>query len=536
MSQSDPRELHTRLLALLQEAELEPRLCGEMARARREFFGADAVSRQDPAGQAAAATRFAEWYLLERESDQLGGVPHAVLLGSEELAESLVGIFWIDAVVGDEARARDLQDGQGLDLVGLEPGSLEPGTLLLGRVFQTRAGGFVPSIAAIAIRDAGPLAQAIERDLAALDLGRRMTQAEMEHLLLSRGLTPGDPPEVIVSIERIEAELETCLAVAGMPAQSVTQISAALREAPTPGLVIGPLLDQLAFDTGADLDTLRRLLMELWSAHHQPGRAPLPPAPRAPAADLGPGLGSELAARIERGLETHEDPSALFADVERMLGESGIETEADEEPGVTFGSGDLEPLVTEYLWEAGLAGTPEAQVLLALVRQQRELPVPSLDLEYLQTDDLLRLLLHVFVSEPAPRRAEAVHDAFLTLQQFYAWAETAQGFELGATLQGVESAFVVHVDRLAAASHVLGDATTPQVKPQLWQVVGVAADRLEVSPHDEDSRFTVTAAAGATRWLQIGDLLLGALEHRAGTYRFVGTVVALPQTAEPLLG
>src|SRR5262249_45324681 len=157
----------------------DSRLVAEEQRARREFFGPSAV-----APSAGAEQRFQEWFLLERESDSVGGVLCEVLqLGDAEgaLCGSIASAFAIERGGGGVAEARDLQDGEVHEL-SAPRGALRRGDLLVGRIYSRPGGGFEPSVVAAAFRPGGRLAAAFDRDLQRLGLARRLSQLELEHL------------------------------------------------------------------------------------------------------------------------------------------------------------------------------------------------------------------------------------------------------------------------------------------------------------------------------------------------------------------
>ena len=72
--------------------------------------------------------------------------------------------------------------------------------------------------------------------------------------------------------------------------------------------------------------------------------------------------------------------------------------------------GDLEPLVREFLWEAGEPA--EAEILDELVQLQRAAPVPRLSIEYLDADDYLRFVLQTWLAHPPEQRVAATQAAF----------------------------------------------------------------------------------------------------------------------------
>jgi hypothetical protein len=539
--------MHRALGQLMLMVDRHPSLGAEVARARREFFGVETPD-VDPLRQAAADARFAEWYLLERESEVLGEVPARSLRHKmtevppdyDVLLDSTAGVFLVeDGAAG--VQLRDLQDGKAYDI---EPEMLElrAGDVLVGRVFHDAPGSGVPSAAVAVQSNARELAAAFRRDVAGLGLDRRLTQAEIEHLLFRRWRLAAHASEAEVSLEAMEADLDRLLRTAGPGAPTAQQISRTLRQAEEPGPVLAELLDRLAFETDVDLERARMLLLGISNAHRSARTAPpAPPAPRGSAsAGASETLGARLAQHLEQGLQSRRDVEEMFADLGEMLGEE-LEGDEEDEGGEPWGScdqGDLEPLVQEFLWEERCEEGREARVLALLVGQQKEAPVPKLDLEYLETADLMRLLLREYLGAPPALRQARVLEAFDVLRRFYEWAERTQQYELRAVLDACRGALVDELPRLHAASLALSAAAEApgDEAPALLRVAYAGPEGLEVVPCDgaEPLRVRNPAALDA---LRAGDLLLAKVHVEApATAALRDMVVVLPAGAETLLG
>jgi hypothetical protein len=620
----DALRLQSALQALAARAVSDHRLLAELQRARREFFGGDAA----PA-PVAREQRFLEWFLLERESLALAAVPAQVLdlAGDEEaLLGSCAGVWSIESVQGHTAEARDLQDDDVLDLLA-PADALQPGDLMVGRIYSFdgagRPGGragWQPSAAVAIHRPGSALAAAFQRDLARLALDRRLSQAELEHLLLRRQ-RPVSAAPVTRPVEHIEAELDAVLHAGG--AQGLAPaISRELAAAERPGAVAGPLLDQLAFDTDVDLDRARRLLVELWGAHHAnagtsvagsvaeaiapsagewaadespspgspstglppagPPPAGLPPdgspssgssvtassrsgspptaSPRSGASPSGsppivtpieaaapangddgdpspPGDGETLGARLLRtldaGLASHKDVGELFSELEAMAGIEPEDESDDDEEGAADEAGDLAPLVAEFLWETNLGGSETESVLRLWLGLQQNAALPHLDLEQVTSQDLLRLLLHVYLRVDPAQRAAAVRGAFAALREFSAWAEETQDMSLGAALAECERELLLPIDRLQAAGLHLSGNGTDAGRQQLLRVEDVGADGFGV--RSDEGHHWLSADREAAALLRPGDVVLGSFAPgRRAALR--GLVVVLPGCAEALIG
>ena len=549
MTDIGPIELSESLAPLFEEVMANDMLNPEIERAKREFFGVVGNVGEIPI-EGAAEHRFIEWYLLERYSEVLGGVPARILLPDrdEPIAElfeqSIAGVFVVEAVTKTEIRLRDLQEDSGFDLGTPEGLKAQSGDLLIGRLFSDAATTSIPSVA-MALQSAGTeLAQALRRDLARLDLGKRLTQAELEHLFFRGRDTSADGIASSVPLEHLEADLERYIREAGGLEWQATEISTALRESPHPTEVVEPLLDEIAFETAADIDQLRTLLIQIWNAH-RPDDVLVESIPTAsPSLSPEEPLGESLARRIEEGIAGQEDMETVFAELEQALGmeaedEEGVPRMSEAGEGTTTPfEGDLEPLVGEYLWEEKCDEGPEKATLNSLVSQQRELPLPRMNLESLEATDLLRFLLAAYLASPPDRRCEEVRSRFQILSSFYAWAERTQCYELAPVLKACEDAFVTELDRLHHASHELSEADTPDpgATPSLVRVTDIGPEGVMVMLLGEEPALLIQRD-GTEAELQIGDLILGVIEGTdSAEVRIGGFVLVLPESAQGLMG
>ncbi|MFT4512287.1 MAG: hypothetical protein ACI89X_004421 [Planctomycetota bacterium] len=539
----------------------QPRLQAELQRARRQFFGDDLLG----AGNDAAEHRFAEWFLMERESESLGVVPVTIPPYSrdiEPLEGSLVGLFLVESV-GDTVTAIDMQDEEVVELA--EAGTLKVGDLLVGRMYPVSGERWAPSAATPALRPGRALAKAFLQDLAKLELGRRLLQIELEHLLLrehggtsvSLGGGSAEEPasaEMVVApdapLEHLEADLEQLMLAVGLE-HSVTDISEQLAQTLHPGAVMGPLLDQLAFDTDIDLDRIRRVLLEIWNAHH----AGQTRSTEEPGSGLGPPgetLGEQLARKLEDGIGEQEDVEDLFKQMESM---AGIEPDEDDsvqdgrntaivaevfETGETDGdAGDLAPLVAEFHWENG-NNEPEQSALTLWIELQRSAAVPNTDVELIPAGDLMRLLLHVYLRSAPGERVAQVRGAFDELRRFYDWIVETQEIDQREVLKRCQGALLDQLERLQAAGIALSNDQAPVQSPGLMQVEETGADGFGARDDDGGSHWLL-AAKNAVDLLAAGDIVLGGFAPIAGDEptslhrRLAGMVVVLPIDARSLI-
>lgn len=543
----DVRALDRAVARLTAHCEAAPHVRAELQRARRQFFGTEAPEAGERRVPNAAEQRFAEWFVLERESEVLGAVPIDVPKFAHDaglLGGSIVGAFVVEGVDDDGVDARDLQDGEVLEL-SVPAGSLLAGDLLVGRLFPQSDGRWLPSAAAAVFRPGATIAAALQRDLERVELGRRLFQIEIEHLLLRRtdqAPSPTAAPrstETEPPLEHLEARLDALLSKANASVGAAA-ISRQLADADRPGQVMGPLLERLAFDTDVDLDATRRLLLQIWNAYHDGTGAEEPSVENSPGT-----LGEQLVRTLDEGLRRKQDVDDLFAKLERMAGlepgasddgdnpfdrEEEDEASSDDDPT----AGDLGPLVQEFLWETGRGGDAAAGPLQLLVELQGNAPVPRTDLEAVTAQDLMRLLLHCYLGAPPNGRAAAVRAAFGELQRFYEWAQHEQELDLTHVLRSCRGALLDQVDRLEAAGIALSTATGMSRTPTVLAVEDVRPAGFGVRD-DEGGHHWIEVGAAATGLLRVGDLVLGQLGAPPGDARIEGMVVVLPTDARSLM-
>lgn len=566
------REFRDCLLRLLDRHASEERLQAELRRARREFFGEEQPSYAlDEQSLELAAIRFAEWYLLERSSEQLGEVPVRLLMQAAEsgedvseeldlldlLASSRAGVYINEVCQDSLIQLRDLQGGERLELSGY-PESLDPGDIVIGRLYEDGSGNWLPSIA-LAILPATPeLAVAYQKDLRRLELDRRLTQAELEHLLFRRWAESKLPAVETPPLEHLEAGLESLLEPAGLEDEYPTAvISEALKGAKEPGTVIGPILDQLAFESEVDLEELRRVLLLIWARQNQnladAGRkqsaSPAKPKPGSKATPVqkpvqnseasSMGLGERIAARLDEGLAREENLEQLFQDLAGMLGEGELEEGEENPEGIGSDAGDLEALVREFVWEENLQAADEA-TLAQFMRSQEEAPVPKNVVEYLEEDDVLRFLLRSWLESKPQGRLAALRAGAALLDRFFAWVRKTQSLDMAALQRILDHPLIAEAERLDAAGRALSTSDHPDsdasIEVQLMRVTEVRPEKLSLVLDRDRREVGALIPAKASHHLLEDDLMLGRFEDRDGQGRLLGMVIVLPAKLQHLLG
>jgi len=537
MERPYPDHLETLLQERLHTLASWPGLQAEIRRAERLFRGG---GEGEGAGRAPwSELRFAEWFLLERESEVLGRVP-----GPTENEEpdpdwwlaSRAGVFAVEAV-GAALSLRDLQSGS---LESVQPGpapELLVGDVVLPRLYPSDTEPVLSPFAVI-LRPGQVLAEALIADFARLGLDRRLSQAELESVVLGRGGVVavrdgvGQPVGgVPAPLERVEARLEQLLTRGDYRQRSVEDITASFAAADNLGAVAGPLLDEIAFHSGVDLEACRQVLNELWQALQKPDEG-APPAGEPPATGLAPTLGADLLRHLDQGLQGNRDLEQVFAEMASMAGidPADLDEPEDEDPGI---AGDLAPLVDEFLWETD-ADSETRLALRALVQLGENQPVVAHSLDDVTSELLLRLFVQIWLQAPQGRRVAAVRALVARVQRFLDWCADEQQLDQRATLRACGPAFVDHLVRLARAAEALGGDSEPP-SPGLWRVVDVFEDGVGLRRDEGGDPVLLECGRNTAGDLRAGDLVLGDLRQEHPT-AFSGYVVILPEAAEGLLG
>ncbi|MEZ5989602.1 MAG: hypothetical protein R3F30_10825 [Planctomycetota bacterium] len=506
------------LVALAEFVRVDRSLSARLDEARREFFaGMEPEAGPD---RDRAAQRFLEWFALERRVGQGAGAPvHAFLaLGCpgldqdavasvHALADSFVGVFRVDEL---DAEALEVEDTvtQERFQVRLPRGDRRPeaGDTLIGRLapvpgepgwFATDAVERLPGNELYtALRDDAERAR-LEQGLDRLPA---LTQLEVERLLWAR---PGaEAPQTVAALER---ELAALLAGAeGAELPSPAEVRAAFAAAETPGQVIGPLLELLAFHTDVDLDRARRVLLELsnvWTTTR----------PADEDADVGDipveDLGSRLVAELEAGEQRGEDLEQLFDRLERMIdGTSsgpGIEGPPPEIRWETEDRGELDGLLEEFAWDLGRQGRGPSPASLERLRGfvDRCRAGGRVELQAVDVGALAACLIEAY--------GRGDHDACRALLQdlsaFEDWLRDEQELALGTSVAAFAARLEADIVRLARATADLStsNGATSATRPGSWRVEDGGDGLRLVGPRG-------TLEVEGTADLEPGDLVLGS--------------------------
>ncbi|MDF1797865.1 MAG: hypothetical protein P1V81_01710 [Planctomycetota bacterium] len=391
------RELEQDLDELAAGLLESPELIEEHEADLKAFIG---PLRNPAAIEAGTLRRHREWFLLERESEAIGGaipLEAAFELRTTEdagaamryaaLRASRSGIFVVARLVPGDGFLLDELLGRGqyvVDDIELST-ELEPGDLLVGRIFPRDIANegerttWCLSSGAANLRNP-ELLEAIERDVEAMRKRARgplrMTQAELEVMFFNEVIAPEATEPVAVPDAVLPAPVEAkaplaeqltdlreLLVEGGFGDERWSEIVDVLRARPMPvaDLAVGGddpvgwILEELAFETDLDLADVRTRLLLLWRSLHDPHSGvesthELTPAVRLDDED-GPSPEAIRAAleRFDAARQAGGDVDALFAVLETELGLE-VDADADDHLVPDF-PGVLGALVQEYLWD-----------------------------------------------------------------------------------------------------------------------------------------------------------------------------------------
>lgn len=479
--------IESALLELLERARRDKRLHREFLHSRTEFLGADALTPKNRL-QEMAARRHAEWFLLERVSDDqclpvesLGSDLAAsedleLGLAYEALLGSFASVFEITGVSsGEGVWVRDLA-GQGEYPLEEADASraLAPGDLLVGRIFPVGDALYRISHAAGFFRDEALLA-AVRKDLERAREGRRgvlrLSQRELEQMFFAAlssfdATTPdvGHGPTPAAGALLIEAARRT-LAEGGLSASEIEDVLAELAVEPFDSKMVlpgagdrlGEILAELAFRSDVDLEAARRALALAWPALSAPPVV-LPESQSVPKRarrtrarpkreQTSPDVLRALA-EFDAGRAKGGDLEALFSHLERQL-----ELESDDEPDDSCAPdfpGVVGAMVVEFLWDIERERGADAARQLAAIANFAHFAASQGVFENLAERDLL-LYCCLWLPERASSATEAER-SFAALVEFASWAEQHHEVMLASVLEPVREGLARSLPRVCTAN------------------------------------------------------------------------------------
>jgi hypothetical protein len=511
----------------------------EFDRSRCEFFRAPGdLSNAD--GDELAARRHLEWFLFERESEQLGAIPAEALLQrvgesaealSADRAQAFLGSFCgVFEVTGVES-------GEGLwlrDLAGrgeyaiFEPEAsqvLRTGDLIVGRLFPVGDSLHHISRAASFFRNAD-LAAALRTDLERARENRRgvlrLSQREIEsmfyapHASANAGDAVGEARRMLleggVDRDRVEEIFEE-LASASYDRDSIL---------PETQGVLGEVLDQLAFDSTIDLDEARRALLSAWAelSRRGPGKGASLPAPVS-AAHVTPTTSlKESVAAYERELKNGASLAKALNGLELALSESsdGETSEEEETPAPDF-PGVVAAMVEEFLWESerevGAERTRELECIRSFGRFAASVGV----FENLSVHDLVEYACRWLPENDETRNADEARRHLNALREFCRWSETNHALRLYSELKPAWRSLHESLARLAEANRRRTRGSDPK-RGELFELLSLESGFCARVRNDRGIDQDVEIDADLGAWLRSGDRLRGRVltDRRLAVY------------------
>lgn len=537
-------------------------------------FGSPGPNPGD-ATEASKKSRHREWFLLERASDQLGGVPLEAFYrdaggqGSSMAGDidevsaaacyaamraSRCGVYVVTEIEPSEGILIEDLLGRGRyaipdPLLAFEEAT-QLGDLIVGRLYphdyatDGEKTTWALSPAAHSIRNP-KLLVALERDIEAMRARSRgplrMSQQDLEFMFFSEQIRLDD--KTVESVDKdlpsaaeLELKLREQLCANGITVEDVDEFVRLLRRTPVPKEVITPggndpvgwIMDELAFETDVDLVETQKAITILWNALDREAQARGDDV----QADVGSDeetadeasirLRKEALAKFDAGREQGKDVELLFKELEATLDVIDDE-EADEPTKVPDFPGVLGALCQEFLWD----GARLAEVELEIFSEQHK--CLELFIQYGSfiglAEELSANHIALFLSRwlwEAPRDSGGEYDfeqLGSSLEAFCIWLEANHGLvELWDEAKDLVAGASQHLGRLQRLNRALQEGEMDQAN-NAWELMEYVGE--PESQTGELHRWTLSSgetleakppAALAGKGLASGDLLLGQLQ------------------------
>ncbi len=477
----------------------------------------------ETSGGALAARRHFEWFLFERPSSHLGGIPAEMLwdawnarAGSEEkdvgeaFLTSIAGAFEISSSgPGSVLWVRDLFALGEHPIEETEGASeLLAGDLLVGRLFPAGPGVFHLSPAVMCFRNPR-LVEAVRKDLEQMRAIRRgvlrIQQIELERLFFSAG---GADLEDLSRVDQAASStpaMDRLLRAGLSPSEAHAAIARVL--AASSGTDVTELLNELAFETTADLDEARSVLVEIWTSKHGPQLADQPLA--QPAPDACDEVHAALAA-FDQGRAAGKDLEELFAALARDLGVGDLDDEEEDATSPDF-PGVVAAMVEEFLWDVGRQEGPAAVEALDSIWLFARYGSGIGVFENLGQSDLVDFSARWLLDESDLSEADDYRSALLALERFCRWCEEHHSIALYSALQPVLEGLLEAVPRLSQARPFLVPRAPEHAA---FEVLRSDRERIELRPLDGGEVLRVGAHPVAAL-LRPGELMRGTIQGRS---------------------
>ncbi len=349
---------------------------GLIPEAKKSFFGPAIAEGEIPSDK---AERFLEWFLLEGGEEgspsplrqwlfkKQSELHPKIRRMAEVLLESIVGVFKILDCRNGQLKVEDsLGRGQFVLILPSGDHRASVGDSLGGRIVPhpSRRGVYFAMGSTQVLRGDGIFLALSHENRTGVRDGEGFSQLDLEHLL---DLTNSPPPEKDLG----RARKALGLFLANEPdLPSLEIIEGALRSVSSPGKVLDPFLEAVAFHSQKDIGEARRLGLHLWNALQLQGGAspgdteqgatptknkePLPELNHPSQASSTLPLGLRVFQELEAGEARGEDLKSLFDRLGQMVGLDWEDEDAIPKKVIwsTSEVGDLGGLCLEFRWES----------------------------------------------------------------------------------------------------------------------------------------------------------------------------------------
>jgi hypothetical protein len=363
--------------------------------AKIQFFGADLDENEIPGDK---AQRFLEWFLIDRVipgsgspllvwiEENFSSLEPELRLVAKALERSLVGVFKIVSIQREHLGLEDAL-GRGRFKVVLPRGehNAREGDCLAGRIVPyPKKNGFFFAMESTQVLKGERLFSALAKQaqFSRKEKAKEFFQLELEQITHIETPLPKDglksARKALGAFLNTEPELP-----------SLDLIEEALRSVSSPGKVLDPFLEAVAFHTQRDIGEARRLGLQLWNALQVEGEQPntqanskerpesakssIPKLEGDVTLDANIPLGQKVLQELEAGEARGEDLETLFNRLGKMVGLEKWESEDSIPKKVLWSTsevGDLAGLFLEFRWETeqgeGSLTKAESQILSLL--------------------------------------------------------------------------------------------------------------------------------------------------------------------------
>ena len=544
----DVRDSIEKGLRLYQDlVEEDEALEGEFRGSLSEFFSSGIADRVD---RAMATRRHIEWFLLERPSEKLGGVPVEALqaewlaraepaeadIGFEPFLQSIAGVFEITSTEPDNGLwLRDLF-GHGEYPVDERDAArrLEMGDLLIGRLFPIGGGLFTLSPAVSCFRNRS-LVGAVRADLERMRGARRgvlrIQQSDLERLFFSAapiGQQAHDVPTIDLNVERVNAR--AALRQAGLDSATTEDLLELVAQAARDGRgFLTDVLSELAFETDVDLDSARRVLSELWALEcHGGAHDPEHPAPSTNGAVSDAHDDDSVPVeKVHDAIEAFDAGRESGADLtelcDQLADDLGVEVpsesfgldggEEDEASGVAVPPakfpGVIGAMIDEFLWDVRREQGGHVAERMEGLRRLSEYGHRIGAFENFGRREVLDFAGRWLLDEGGVRGPEEARAVLAALAAFCRWSEEHQSHPLWTDCGELLDRLNDSVPRLVVARQHAAPRSDDD-KP--WDVIDVQLDTVVLRNKNGDER-RVRTSPQMEKLLRAGDLVHARTEE-----------------------